>query len=196
MSTSDRNGVTSEARRVAKSAAAVFGGVASVQRFYDADESHSIGILTCKGAPQGSFFTYSTVGVHEVPNLLDDKEVRVELAGVAASAETEYQNMLATAAFQVLKEGWLAAPGVVFPDLVSEYGLSESLEHLLWVPPFPWEELNAVEVSSTLTVHWLLGVPIAESERRLLIDQGYSALTRLLEEHDVEYYDLHRQPVA
>lgn len=182
---------------MAKTAAEVYGGTASVHRFYDRDEKHSIGILTCEGAPQANFATYSTVGLHEVPNILEDKDVRVELAGVAALTETEYPNLLATAAFQVQKEGWLAAPGVVFPGLVRDfYGLSESMEHLLWVVPFTWEELGAVEVSSTLTVHWLLGVPIAESERRLMIDDGYSALTRLFEERDVEYYDLHRQPVV
>lgn len=197
MSTSDRNGVSSDARYVAKTAAEVFGGAASVHRFYDKAEAHFIGILTCEGAPQTSFATYSTVGVHEVPNILNDKDVRVELAGVAALTETEYPNLLATAAFQVQKEGWLAAPGVVFPGMVRDfYGLSESMDHLLWVEPFAWEELGAVEVSSTLTVHWLLGVPIAESERRLIIDEGYSALTRLLEQQDIEYYDLHRQPVV
>jgi len=196
MSTSDRNGVTSEARYVAKTAAGVFGGSASVHRFYDEDEANSIGILTCKGTPQEGFSTYSTVGVHATPNMLDGKDVRVELAGVAASTETEYPNLLATAAFQVQKDGWLAAPGVVFPDLMRSYGLSASMEHLLWVEPFTWEDLAAVEVSSTLTVHWLLGVPIAESERRLITDEGYGALTALLEQHDSPYYDLHRQPVV
>lgn len=197
MTTSGRNGVTNEARSVAKTAAGVFGGSASVHRFYDKDETHVIGILACEGVPQAGFSTYSTVGVHEVPNMLDDKDVRVELAGVAPSSENEYPNLLATAAFQVQKEGWLAAPGVVFPGLVRDfYGLSESMEHLLWVEPFAWEELGAVEVSSTLTVHWLLGVPISESERRLIIDEGLSVLTALLEQHDAAYYDLHRQPVV
>lgn len=95
MSTSDRNSVTSEVRRVAKIAAEVFDGVASVQRFYDADKSHSIGILTCKEAPQKSFFTYSTVGV----NVHEGREpVAVSLADcVAAATALSTGRSLATA---------------------------------------------------------------------------------------------------
>lgn len=196
MTTSDRSEVTSEARHLAKAAAAAFGGTGRVHQFHDRDETHSIAILTCSGAPQEGFSTYSTIGLHEVPNMLDDNDVRVELAGVAGAGDAEFPNMLATAAFQVRKEGWLAAPGVVFPAMVGDYGLSETLEHLLWVPPFPWEELGGVVVSSELTVHWLLGIPIAESERRLLVEEGYPALERLFELRDVSYYDLRREPVA
>lgn len=47
-----------------------------------------------------------------------------------------------------------------------------------------------------LTAHWLLAVPIAESERRLLLSEGYDALEELFEERDVAYYDLNRRPVV
>ncbi len=195
MPTSDRE-VTTAARHLAKIAAAAFGGAPRVQRFYSDDESHSVDILICTGALGESFSTYSTLGVHEATNMLDENDVRVELAGVATSADTEYPNMLATAASYVQENDWLAAPGVVFPNLVRKYGLSENLEHVLWVPPFPWDDLHAVSVSQDLTVHWLLAVPISESERRFLLDEGYFALERLFEERGVEYYNLRRPPLV
>lgn len=195
MPTSDHE-VSAEARHLAKTAAAAFGGTPRVQRFHNQDESHSVDILICADAPSEAFSTYSTLGVYEARNMLDNAEVRVELAGVAAATDTDYPNLLATAASYVQDEHWLAAPGVVFPSLVREYGLSESLEHVLWVPPFPWDDLHGVTVSSELTVHWLLAVPIAESEYRLLLDEGYHALEQLFEQHRVEYYNFLRGPLV
>lgn len=195
MPTSDRE-VSSAAQHLAKTAAAAFGGTPRVQRFYNQDESHSIDILICAEAPSEPFTTYSTLGVYEAPNMLDDNDVRVELAGVAPTTEADYPNMLATAASFAQQAHWLAAPGITFPALVREYGLSDSLEHVLWVPPFPWDDLHGVAVSSELTVHWLLAVPIAESERRFLLDEGYPALEQLFEQHQVAYYDLQREPLV
>ena len=196
MTTSGRKAATSEDRHLARAAAAAFGGSAKVHKFYDRDESHEIAILTCTDAPQPAFSTYSTIGAHRAPNRLENENIPVELAGVASAAVTEFPNMLATAAFQVIKEGWLAAPGVVFPGLVSDYALSDTLEHVMWTPPFPWPDLHRVTVSDKLNVHWLLAVPIAESERRLLANEGYPALERLLEQNDTAYYDLDRDPVV
>lgn len=167
MPTSDRE-VSSAARHLAKTAVAAFGGTPRVQRFYNQDESHSIDILICAEAPSEPFTTYSTLGVYEAPNMLDDNDVRVELAGVAPTTEADYPNMLATAASFVQQEHWLAAPGVTFPALVREYGLSDSLEHVLWVPPFPWDDLH----------------------------EGYPALEQLFEQHQVAYYDLQREPLV
>ncbi|WP_338597470.1 suppressor of fused domain protein [Saccharopolyspora sp. SCSIO 74807] len=187
---------SSASRHLAQTAAQVFGGTASVHRFYDEDESHSVGILSCNDAPQKGFRTYSTIGVHEATNMLDNADVRVELAGVSPTSADGFANMLATAAFQVSKEGWLAAPGVVFPNLVREYGLSDALKHILWVEPFPWENLGSVEASRELTVHWLLGIPIADTEREYLQRDGYFALESLFEQHDLAYYDLDRAAVV
>ena len=187
---------SSEFRYLAQAAAQTFGGTASVYRFYDKDESHSVGILSCTDAPQEGFSTYSTIGVHEATNMLEGTDVRVELAGVTPTEADGFANLLATAAFQVSKEGWLAAPGVVFPNLFREYGLSDTLEHILWVEPFPWESLGSVEASHELTVHWLLGIPLADTEREYLEQEGYFGLESLFEQHDLAYYDLHRATVV
>ena len=73
----------------------------------------------------------------------------------------------------MIKDNWLAAPGVVFPELVDEYELSPALRHLLWVPPFPWEALAEVGVEEGLAVHWLVALPISDSERRYLEVDGF-----------------------
>jgi hypothetical protein len=183
-------------KAVARTAASAFGGKPRVDRFYDDAEEHSIDLLSCTQRPNAGFASYSTVGLYRTPNTLDDTDVRVELAGVCSIEATEFPNVLATAAFGIVKEHWLCAPGVVFPALLSDCGLSETLQHVVWVPPFPWEELAAVSIDDNLEVHWLLAVPISDSERQFLIDRGYDVFEALFSEHEVPYFDLDRAPIV
>jgi hypothetical protein len=100
--------------------------------------------------------------------------------------------VLATSAFNVIKDGWLAAPGVVFPGLLKEYGLSETLEHVLWVEPFAYEQLSDVDLGEGIHAHWLLAVPISEEERRFLVAEGYDALEKRFADAELEYFNLER----
>jgi hypothetical protein len=188
--------VAETARAAARAAAAAFGGKPEVRAYYDRDETHSVDIMQCGDRPTPGFVTYATLGVHTVTNKVDDDDIRVEMAGVADAGVDEFPNLLATAAFYVLKDRWLCAPGVVFPSLLKEYNLSSTLEHLMWVEPFPWEQLGSVDVGGGLTIHWLLAIPISESERQFLLDNGFWKLERLFIDREVEYFDLNRRPIV
>jgi hypothetical protein len=165
-------------------------------RYLDEPEQHSVDLVKCDDSPWSGYTTYSTVSLHLFPNMLEGDDVRVELAGVAETGIDQFPNLISTAAFYVIKDRWLAAPGVVFPDLLREYDLRTRMEHLMWAPPFAWETLRKVAVSSELAVHWLLAIPIYESERRFLLDRGYFEFEDLLEREDTQYFDLGRPPVA
>ncbi|MDQ4131502.1 MAG: suppressor of fused domain protein [Actinomycetota bacterium] len=186
----------SSAREVAHTAAAAFGGTPSIHRYHDEPETHAVDILSCGERPRHGYTCYSTVDLHRAPNALEEKDIRVELAGVAEAEVSRFPNVLATAAFCVMKDGWLCAPGVVFPSLLSEYELSDELEHVLWVPPFPWERLAEVSLSGGARIHWLLAVPISESERRFLEDAGYDHLEREFADREIDYFDLSRPAVV
>src|SRR4051794_5912101 len=138
--------VSATAKQVYRAVAEAIGGEPTVNRRYDEDESHSVDVLRCADRPVAGLAVYSTLTLHDAPNHLDDKDIRVELIGVAPADVEDYPNLLATAAFNVIKDGWLVAPGVVFPDLVSMYALSSTLRHVLWVEPFPYEQLATVKV--------------------------------------------------
>ena len=188
---------TSESgKAVARAAATAFGGRPRVERFYDEDESHAVDVLTCDDRPVAGFTTYSTLTTHTLPNLLDDADVRVEMAGVSDAAVVKFPNVIASAAFQVIVNRWLCAPGVAFQDLVSDYQLSSTLSHILWVSPFPWEQLSSVDLGNGLTVHWLLALPISEAERRFLVRHGYPELEALFADRQIEYFDSDRPSVV
>lgn len=171
---------TEAGRYLARAAAKAFGGQPRVNRYYDEADAHSVDIVTCVDAPTSGYSTYSTLTLHESPNLLDGSDTRVEVAGVAESRFVEFSNVIATAAFYVIKQRWLCAPGVVFPDLLGEYALPRGLEHILWVAPFAWDDLSSVDMADGTQVHWLLAVPISESERLFLMEHGYDEFVERL----------------
>lgn len=178
--------------RVARYLASGLGGSASVGFFGDQDERTRTPILTCLGAPGPGWATSSTVELHRVPNLIDGRDVRVELMACAAESDPGLPDLLATAAFTVIKDGWLAAPGVVFPDLVAMYVPGTTTPHVMWAEPVNLPELSSVEITGVGDVHWLLAIPLSTAEVQFLHENGYDALDARLGSAGAEYVDLRR----
>lgn len=182
---------------VSRHATRVMGGESSVHAFYDESEDNVVAIVTCSGTPSGRLTAFSTASLHVTPNLLEDDDLRVELLLVTDARYDEAANVLATSAFGVVKDGWLAAPGVVFPNAVSEYYRDATTPHLMWTEPFDFPELSTVQLEGLAhDVHWLQGVPLTENERAFLVDSGFDALSGRLEAAAAPYYDLFRQSVV
>jgi hypothetical protein len=53
-----------------------------------------------------------------------------------------------------------------------------------------------VDLGEGITAHWLLAIPISESEREFLVREGYDAFEALLADNDVEYWNLDRAPLV
>jgi hypothetical protein len=190
-------GISEPTRLVTLAAGRAIGGAhRRLGRWADPREENTVSILTCVDSPSTGYSTYSTVSLHEHENRLDGRDIRTELAGVAETTVTAYPDVLSTAAFYVIKDQWLVAPGVVFPGLLLDYELGTEMEHIMWAPPFPWAPLQSVEISPDLTVHWLVAVPIYESERQFLLLNGYFEFEDRLEAGDTQYFDLRRPRVA
>ncbi len=183
---------------VARAVRTAVGGPPTVDRYFDVSNAHWVDVMHWHDRPASGLDTHSTLSLHRTPNLLDGSDIRIEIAGVADSSAAEFVNLLSTAAFFVMKDRWLCAPGVVFPDLIARYypGLSTSLRHVLFVEPFPWQELSTLSVGPDLDVHWLLAMAISDAERQYLNHHGYDELEALFTRHEVAYFDLRRDSVA
>jgi len=182
---------------VSRHAGKVLGGESSVHAFYDESEDNVVAIVTCSGTPSGRLTAVSTASLHVTPNLLEDDDIRIELLLVTDSRYDEAANVLATSAFDVVKDGWLAAPGVVFPNAVGEYHRDATTPHLMWTEPFDFPELSTVHLDGLEhDVHWLQGVPLTERERAFMVDSGFDALSDRLEAAAAPYHDLSRQSVV
>ncbi len=199
MTTSAPHAVTGDQGRVvARASAAAFGATERprVSRFRDEDERRHVDLLICDGSPDDGLTSYSTVTLHETTNLVDGRDVRVEIAAVAPTEFPAFAHVLATAAFNVIKDAWLLAPDVVFPEALADLGTPTSLRHLMFTAPFPFEDLGSVTVADDLTMHWLLAVPISEAERIYALEHGADGLNKLFEERNVVYYDPARTSIV
>jgi hypothetical protein len=170
------------------------GGDSSTRAFYDEREQHAVAVVEAIGSPEESLSTFSTASLHVAENWLENEDIRVELMITVARESLFAGNIVATSAFNVLKSGWLAAPGVVFRDVVREYSPTTTTPHVMWTEPFAFEGLSTVSLEGVAEdIHWLQGVPLTDGEADFLNREGYEALTARLESHDAPYYDLERQ---
>jgi len=185
-------------RAVAKYVAHVFGGKPSVKRYWDDDRRSSVDILKAEDSPDVGVASFATVGLSNCPLLRDGKEypARVELVGACGTHTDSYPNILATAAFCVMNSHWFCYPGAIFPDIVSMYEESETMQHVFFTTPFIWEEeLKTMELADR-KVAWLQVVPISEAEMRIAEKEGPDALEDLFVEHQIDVYDLDRPSIA
>lgn len=165
-----------------------------VVAYYDQMRHNVIAVVEALGAPHPLLATYSTSSLHAFPNVMDGRDIRVELLVVGNRSDTALANVVATSAFCVMKDHWLAAPGVVFPNAVLEYFPFATTKHVVWVEPFDYDDLSSIVVPGIdYQVHVLQGLPITDAEYGLLRDQGFDALERALSEAHVEHFDLVRK---
>lgn len=185
--------VTETARAIAKKATAAIGGTPSVHVYWDDDHASHVGLLSSAERPEAGIKAYSTIGLaeHTVFKGGEEMPFRLEFCGACQSRFDEFDRVLATAAFFVINSRWFCEPGMIFPDLVSMYHPGATMEHLLFLPPFLWDELGEFHVDS-LTVAWLLAVPISESEREYAVQNGWDKLEELFVERQIDIFDLDR----
>jgi hypothetical protein len=173
------------------------GGESQVRAYYDEAERHVVAVVESAGTPDPALSTYVTASLHAVSNTMNGRDIRVELLMVVPEAEDRAGNIVATAAFCVMKDGWLAAPGVVFPEAVREYVPDTTVPHLMWVEPFDFPDLSSITLDGVdPDVHVLQAVPLTEPERVLLHGGGFETLAKRLESAEASHFDLHRESVC
>ena len=112
-----------------------------------------------------------------------------------ASTVKDFANVMATAAFCIINTDWSIHPGAIFPNVLGMYKCSDTMKHLMFVPPFLWEDLETLSLDSK-TVAWLLAVPISDEEYQYAMDNGTDALEKLFEEEQIDLFNIDRESVA
>lgn len=190
--------VSVENKAVAKHASAAFGGTPRVQRYHHDTESLSVDILQCADRPCNGVTAYSTVGLSDHPMFRDDQEfpMRLELAGACATADGLFANILASAAFCVMRTRELYSPGRVMSGYVGEYYPSSTVPHIYLGSPFLWEDSLKTLDCGTKRVARLLVVPVSDAEHEFLKGHGSDALEDRFERRQIDMFDLARPSVA
>lgn len=192
MAVSDSN------RRLARIVAGAFGRAPRVPRYWDEDKTHHVDIAQLSDSPEVGLTSYSTLGLSDWP-LMDggtEYPVRAELVGGCATRYDLFPNMLSTAAFNIMKDRWFAYPGRIFPDITAMYYPTSAMHHIMFVEPFLWEDSFDVQELPDKTVAWLLVIPISDGEMQYARQNDPDALEDLLEEKEVDIFDLERESVV
>lgn len=185
-------------RIIARFLANVFGGKPSVRRFWDENNESFVDILTSSDRPEKGVSSYSTIGLSDAPLIRNGSEypVRVEIVGACGSIFSGFDNALATAAFNIINSKMFCFPGTIFEDVITMYGISSTMQHFLFVPPFLWNNKLKTMSLKSKTVAWLLAIPISEQEMRYAEEKGSDALEQLFEDKQIDIFDLKRKSVV
>jgi len=185
-------------KQLARTVADRFGQRPRITRFRDEHETRWVDIAQATDSPVAGVTSYATLGLSDWPLMDDGQEypVRVEFLGACAGSYNQFANVLSTAAFNVIKDDWFVYPGRIFPDVVAMYYPAFPMKHLLFVPPFLWEESFSTQEFPDKTVAWLFAVPISEDEMQYARIDGADALEELFEHKQIDVFDLERTSVA
>lgn len=199
MTISDRDmtkGPISAGRKaVGRHALSVFGGKPKVQEYLHDDLPMAVDVLSVVDSPDPGLVSYSTIGLFETA-LGGETELgtRVELCGSMPADIEQWPNVLASAAFALMRSRRAVMPGSVLEGYVAEYYSDTLVPHLYLTVPFLWNDghFKQLDLESGEKVNWLQGVPISGAELEILRTRGDSEFEDLLEQANVDVFDLYR----
>lgn len=173
---------------------------AKASRFarYSNDGKDDLFVMELDDHPQTGVKTYSTVGLSRFPLMKNEKRsaVSLEIIGSCGSAFPDFNNLISASAFHVIFSKWYCCPGMIYPDVVSQCGISVTMNDVYFANPFLWDnKLHNLKVNSS-TVAWLLAVPISRGESNYARKFGTDKLEELFEKEDIDIFNLNRQSVV
>jgi antitoxin YqcF len=186
---------TQEQRLIAKTAANIFGGEASVAEYWDNAHKSKVAILECRNSPGVGLGSYSTVGLsaYNVGYTVDDKDLRVEIVGAVRLGNGYFSNIIATCGFNIINDQFACYPGAVFPHVVSEYNKAGEVSHVVFVSPGMWAHEFENIILDDKVITWLMAVPITERELQFLHEHNLDALETVFEDNQTDVFDLTRR---
>jgi hypothetical protein len=190
--------VSADNRALARYIRERFGEKVSVNSYLDELEKNSLDILTCLDSPFEHITSVSTIGLSDHPiGLLDENNIHlgVEFVGACDSSFTQFDLILSTCGFNIINSHFKCRPGIIFKDVVTMYCPDFQMKHILFGPPFGWQQEFETQYFPTKTVAWLLTIPISDSEMKYADQFGVDALEDLFEKQQIDTYDLNRKSV-
>jgi hypothetical protein len=187
-----------ENRQLAAVVAKAFGYARpEVRRYWDDGETHHIDIAQAADSPWPGVTSHGTLGLSDYPLMDNGIEfpARCELVGACATGYKLFSNVMATCAFNIIKDHWFACPGRIFPDVVAMYYPNFPMRHVMFHEPFPWEDALIPTELPAKTVAWLLAMPVSEGEMRYAESSGADALGDVFKREQIDIFDLERPSV-
>jgi Suppressor of fused protein (SUFU). len=167
-------------------------GNPAVTRYWDESEKKHIDIFCSDNRPFLGINTIATIGLsdYNVGLSSGNKKLRVEIIGACNNDQTEFPNILSTAAFEIIDKA-KCNYGDIIPRIIELYYPSANMKHVCLMAPFLWEGLVSLELPDE-KVAWLLMVPISDNEMKYALKNGINELESLFERASINIFDLNR----
>lgn len=183
-------------RQIAAHLATEWGGETRImgQSYHDGSSVNVLVSVDAEGGPLAA----STIGLSDMELVLDEEPMGfgVELCAALFADETPLVALLADIAHEVRSGGWTIALGTILPDVVEPYFPGSTMQHVLLVHPFFWDETFGVFDHEAGRAVWLQLIPISDAEFRLVEEEGIEALEDRLEAFGADVFDLLRPSVV
>ncbi len=167
----------------------ILGINSTVFSFGDDGNKLKIYILTTTDPIDNNVIYFSTLSLTELGPYHNNSEIII----TGYQKYEELANVLTTAAFFIIKEEWKSQTGVVFETLVEQYYPDKNVKHLLFVEPYLWEDkLQDLSIGER-RINFLLAIPITQAELEYKKTYGHDALENLLEEKNIDIFDIDRK---
>lgn len=165
----------------------------------DADDSSFVAIGQVAEVPGEGLVSLGTNGLSNHPLYRENgdeyADTRLELLGACLDSQVDdFEQMLFFSSRIVIEQRWLCAPGTFLLDAVSRFGTFPAMQHLYFTTPFAFEGFQT-QTFGQRTVSWLQAVPVSTSEMELARRNSTDALETVMEEQDIDWFDLNRQPM-
>lgn len=165
------------------------GGDVVVTNYSDDTGQHTIPILS-RANENG--LVAATIGLMDLNQSASGQTpIATELLIVAQSHDERICKLLSSAALFMLKNGWKAAPGVVFETLVSRYYPDTNLPHLFFAVPVLLEGLDRITLQDR-RIYPLFAIPVSERESELAKSNRGADLEALWERKGTNVMDWDR----
>ena len=187
--------VTETARAAAQELADSFGVAPRINVYRTESGEEGVDVATFADCPAAGVHSVGTVSLSDHDLGYDHDGLRLEIVAAYPAAAEAFPNMIASSALAVIRGDWRLRRGAVHTDVLGMYGLSTTLEHVVFVRPFLWGDGPRDLDAGGRKIGWLMAVPISEAERAYSEASGAIALENLLAEHRVDVLDLNRPSV-
>jgi antitoxin YqcF len=167
------------------------GSETKVTRYGDDFGEKDMILISGQNFPNKGITSYATVGLSKSDQDFNGKTVNVELLGACATQTPAFDNIMASCAFDQLRNATPIVYGGSIEGILDQYEISETLRHITFVSPFLFEGFDPQEFEGK-TVHWLMIIPISNAELDYLDEHGIDALEDKFEEYEIDIFDINR----
>lgn len=173
----------------------ILGGTPKVNRHWNDTEDKSIDILKCMDVPQKGIQSCASIGLNNTDIGLQsgEQKLRVEILGACDKQINEFENIIASVAFNVMDSN-NCYPGYIVEDIINQYIPESHMKHILLTDSFLWENTESISVED-VCIALLMIVPISDEEFEYIQKNGVDALEKQFEEKEIDIYNIYRKSI-